>query len=157
MPTRASDQRRSTPAPRTPTWPALFNIPRLDRSFAGHRNEKTFTIHGESAAASEGRRYIVMDKSMHVSRAVYVSALEHILYSAWGSAITHVASAHVHTILLACARGEHQYMSNIWLKRNAPLLTLHTRIPPKVAWSPLSASIRVSCSVGVMLAVFSVL
>ena len=50
-----------------------------------------------------------------------MSASEHILYSARGSAITHVASAHVRTTLLACARGEHQYVSDIWLKRNAPL------------------------------------
>ena len=113
MPARASDQH-------VPTRPALY-IPRLDCSFAGRREEKTFTIRGESAAASERRRYIVMDKSMHVSRAAYVSAFEHILYSARGSAITHVVSARVHPILLACAWGEHQYVSNIWLKRNKPL------------------------------------
>ena len=111
MPTRASDQRRSTHAP---TRPTLY-IPRLDRSFAGRRDEKTLTIRGESAAASEGRRYITMDKSMHVSRAAYVSAFEHIPYSARGSAITHVASAHVHTTLLACAWGEHQYVLDIGL------------------------------------------
>ena len=51
-----------------------------------------------------------------------MSAFEHIPYSALGSAITHVASAHVCTTLLACLRGEHQYVSDIWLKRNAPLL-----------------------------------
>ena len=39
---------------RAPTWPALYNIPQLDRSFAGRRDEKTFTIRGESAAACEG-------------------------------------------------------------------------------------------------------
>ena len=76
-------------------WAALY-IPRLDRSFAGRRDEKTPTIRGESAAASEGRRYIIMDKSMHVSRAAYVSAFEHILYS---------------------ARGEHQYVSDIEVEK----------------------------------------
>ena len=79
-------------ATRAPTWPALHNIPLLDRSFAGRRDEKTFTIRGESAAAREGRRYIVMDKSMHDSR---------------GSSMAHVVSAHVRPVLLACARGEH--------------------------------------------------
>jgi len=100
---------------RAPTWPALYNIPLLDRSFAGRRDDKTFTIHGESAAASEGRRYIVMDKSMHVSR------------STRGSAMAHVVSVRGRPILLACARGEHRYVSDIWLKRNAPLL-LHTLV-----------------------------
>ena len=76
MSTRASDQRRST----RPT----LHIPRLYRSFTGRRDEKKFTIRGESGAASEGRRYIVMDKSMHISRAAYVSAFEHIPYSARG-------------------------------------------------------------------------
>ena len=94
-------------APRAPTRPAL-SIPWLDHSFARRRDEKTFTIRGESTAASEGRRYIVMAKAMHVSRAAYVSAFEHIPYSARGSAITNVASARVRTTLLACARGEHQ-------------------------------------------------
>jgi len=103
-------------ASRAPTWHALY-IPRLDRSFTGRREEKTFTIHGESAAASEGRRYITMDKSMHVSQAAYVSAFEHIPYSAHGSAITHVASARVHTTPLACARGEHQYVSDIEVEK----------------------------------------
>ena len=52
-----------------------------------------------------------------------MSAFEHIPYSARGSAITqHVASAHVRTTLLACAWGEHQYVSDIWLKKNALLL-----------------------------------
>ena len=109
MPVRAFDQRRST-------WPALY-IPWLDRSFAGRRDEKTFTIRGESTAASEDRRYIIMDKSVHVSRAAYVSAFEHIPYSARGSAITHVASARVHMTPLACARGEHQYVSDIEVKK----------------------------------------
>ena len=80
MPARAFDQRRST---RPLTRSALYT-PRLDHSFAGRRDETTFTIRGESAAASEGRRYIVMDKSMHVSRAAYMSAFEHILYSVRG-------------------------------------------------------------------------
>ena len=35
-----------------------------------------FTILGESTAASEDRRYIAMDKSMHVSRVACVSAFE---------------------------------------------------------------------------------
>ena len=91
----------NAPALSTPTWPALYNIPLLDRSFAGRRDDKTFTIHGESAAASEGRRYIVMDKSMHVSR------------STRGSAMSHVVSVRVRPILLACARGEHRYASDI--------------------------------------------
>ena len=39
-----------------------------------------------------------------------MAAFEHIPYSARGSAITHVASARVHTTPLACARGEHQYV-----------------------------------------------
>ena len=43
--------------------------------------------------------------------------------------MAHVVSAHVRPILLACARGEHQYVLDIWLKRNVPLLlrTLATR------------------------------
>ena len=59
-----------------------------------------------------------MDKPMHVSRAAYVSAFEHIPYSARGSAIMHVASARVHTTPLACAWGEHQYVSGIEVKKD---------------------------------------
>ena len=58
-----------------------------------------------------------MDKSMPVLRAAYVSAFEHIPYSARGSAITYVASARVHTTPLACARGEHQYVSDIEVEK----------------------------------------
>jgi len=58
-----------------------------------------------------------MDKTMHASRAAYVSAFKHIPYSARGSAITHVASARVHTTMLACARGEHQYVSDIEVEK----------------------------------------
>ena len=142
-------------ATRAPTWPALY-IPRLDRSFTGRRDEKTFTIRGESAAASEGRRYIIMDKSLHVSRAAYMSAFEHIPYSARGSAITHVASARVHMTPLACARGEHQHASGIEVKKRTSRFYPHTRILPNMVWSALLASVRVSCSVGVVLAVFPV-
>ena len=81
----------NAPALSTPTWPALYNIPLLDRSFAGRRDDKTFTIHGESAAASEGRRYIVMDKSMHVS------------HNTCESTMAHVIRARVCPILLVCA------------------------------------------------------
>ena len=123
-------------APRVPTWPALY-IPRLDRSFAGRRDEKTFTICGESAAASEDRRYIAMDKSMHVSRAAYVSAFEHIPYSVRGSAITHVASARVHTSPLACAHGEHKHASGIEVKKRTSRFYPQTRILPNMAWSRL--------------------
>ena len=95
-----------------------------------------------------------MDKSMHVSRAAYVSAFEHIPDSARGSAITHVASARVHTTQLACARGEHQYVSDIEFKKGTSRFYSHTRILPNMAWSSLLASVRVSCSVGIVLAVF---
>ena len=78
-----------------------------------------------------------MDKSMHVSRAAYVSAFEHIPYSARGSAITHVASTRVHTTLLACAWGEHQYVSDIEVKKEQAASTPQTRIPPNMAWSRL--------------------
>ena len=133
MPARAFDPHRST---RTLTRPALY-IPRLDRSFAGRRDEKRFTIRGESAAASDGRRYIIMDKSMHVSRAAYVSALEHIPYSARCSAITHVASTRVRPTPLACARGEHQYVSDIEVEKEQAASTPHTRISLNMAWSRL--------------------
>jgi len=136
MPARVPDQRRSTRLLRAPTWPALY-IPRLDRSFAGRRDEKTFSIRGESAAAGEGRRYIAMDKSMHVSRAAYVSAFEHIPYSTRGSAIMHVASAHIRTTPLACVWGEHQYVSDIEVEKEQAVSTPHTRIPPNMAWSRL--------------------
>ena len=136
MPARAFDQRRSTRPLHAPMWHATHNIPRLDRSFDGRRDEKTFTIRGESAAASEGRRNIIMDKSMHVSRAAYVSAFEHILYSARGSAITHVVSARVRPILLACAQGEHRYIRYLVEKEQAAS-TSHTCIPPNVALSHL--------------------
>ena len=76
-------------------------IPLLGRSFTGRRDEKTFTIRGESASACEGRRYIVMEKYMHVSRSMR------------GSAMVHVVSARVCPILLACARGELLYVSDI--------------------------------------------
>ena len=59
-----------------------------------------------------------MDKSIHVSRAAYVSAFEHIPYSVCGSAIKHVASTRVHTTPLACARGKHQYASGIEVKKD---------------------------------------
>ena len=98
-----------------------------------------------------------MDKSMHVSRAAYVSAFVHIPYSAHDSAITHVASARVCTTPLACAWGEHQYVSDIEVEKEQAASTPYTRIPPNMAWSSLSASVRVSCSVGVVLAVFPVL
>ena len=136
LPARAPHQRRSTRPLPAPTWPALY-IPRLDRSFAGRRDEKTFTIRRESTAASEGRRYIAMDKSVHVSRAAYVSAFEHIPYSARGSAITHVASARVHTTPLAYARGEQQYVSVIEIEKEQAASTPHTCIPPNMAWSRL--------------------
>ena len=71
---------------------------------------------------------------MHVSRAAYVSAFEHILYSARGSAITHVASARVRMTLLACAWGEHQYVSDIEVEKERAASTPHTRIPPNMAW-----------------------
>ena len=64
-----------------------------------------------------------MDKSVHVSRAAYVSAFEHIPYSARGSAITHVASARVHTTPLVCARGEHQYVLDIEAEKEQAALT----------------------------------
>ena len=95
---------------------ALYS-PGLDRSLTGRTDEKTFTLCGESTAASEDRRYIIMDKSVHVSQAAYVSAFEHIPYSAGGSAITHVASTHVHTTPLVCVRCEHQYVSDIEVKK----------------------------------------
>ena len=63
-----------------------------------------------------------MDKSMHVSRAAYVSAFEHIPYSARSSTITHVASARVHMTPRACARGEHQHASGIEVKKENKLL-----------------------------------
>ena len=50
-----------------------------------------------------------------------MSAFKHIPYSVRGSAITHLASAHIRTTLV-CARGERQYVSDILLKRNALLL-----------------------------------
>ena len=78
-----------------------------------------------------------MDKSMHVSQAVYVSAFEHIPYSTRGLAITHVASARVHTTPLACAWGEHQYVSDIEVEKEQAASTPHTRIPPNMAWSRL--------------------
>jgi len=130
----------NVPAPRAPTWPALFNILRLDRSFAGHRDEKTFTIRGESAATSEGRRYIVTDKSMHVLQAAYVSAFEHISYSARCSAITHVASTRVRMTLLACqiCVGDTTPICVRYLvKKERTAFTSHTRIPPNVAGSHL--------------------
>ena len=46
-----------------------------------------------------------------------MSAFEHIPYSARSSAITHVASARVHTTPLACARGELQYVSDLEIKK----------------------------------------
>ena len=46
----------------------------------------------------------------------------HVSRSTRGSAMAHVVSARVHLILLACAQGEHRYVSDIWLKRNVPLL-----------------------------------
>ena len=111
-------------------WPALY-IPWLDRSFAGRRDEKTFTIHGESTAASEDRRDIIMDKSVHVSRVAYMSAFKHIPYSARGLAITHVASARVHTTPLACARGEHQYVSEIEVEKEQAAST-HTHVSRQI-------------------------
>ena len=64
-----------------------------------------------------------MDKSMHVSQAACVSTFEHIPYSARGLAITHVASARVHTTPLACARGEHQYVSDIEVEKEQAVST----------------------------------
>ena len=99
-----------------------------------------------------------MDKSMHVSRAAYVSAFEHILYSARGSDITHVASARVCMTPPACVRGEHQYVSDIEVEKECAAFYLAHSYPAQRGMeSPLSASVRVSCSVGVVLAVFPVL
>ena len=66
-----------------------------------------------------------------------MSAFEHIPYSARGSAVTHVASAHLRTTLLECARGEHQYVSHIEVEKERAASILHTRIPPNMAWSRL--------------------
>ena len=91
-----------------------------------------------------------MDKSMHVSRAAYVSAFEHIPYSARGSAITHVVSARVHTTALACARGEYQYVLGIEVKKRTSCFYPHTRILPNMVWSrlywPLYSSLAVWAS-----------
>ena len=65
---------------------------------------------------------------------VYVSAFEHIIYSARGSAMAHVVSARVRPILLACARGEHRYL----VEKERTAFTPHTRILPNMAWSRLS-------------------
>ena len=46
-----------------------------------------------------------------------MSAFEHIPYSARGSAIMHLASARAHTTPLACAQVEHQYVSDIEVKK----------------------------------------
>ena len=97
-----------------------------------------------------------MDKSMHVLRAAYVSAFEHSPYSARGSTIMHVASARVHTTPLACAWGEHQYALGIEVKQRTSRFSPHTRILPNMAWSALLASVRVSCDVGVVLAMLPV-
>ena len=137
MPVWAFDQRQSTRLLHEHQRGPYCTFPRLDCSFAGRRDEKTFTIRAESAAASEGRRYIAMDKSMHVSRAAYVSAYEHIPYSARGSAITHVASARVHTTPRACVWGEHLYASDIEVEKEQAASTPHTRIPPNMAWRRL--------------------
>ena len=78
-----------------------------------------------------------MDKAVHVSRAAYVSAFEHILYS---------------------ARGEHQYVSDIEVeKERAAFYLAHSYPAQHGVELPLSASVRVSCSVGIVLAVFLVL
>ena len=83
---------------------------------------------------------------------------KHILYSVRGSAMAHVVSAHVRPILLACARGEHQYVSEIQVeKERAAFYLAHSYPAQHGVESPLSASVRVSCSVGVVLAVFPVL
>ena len=66
-----------------------------------------------------------------------MSAFEHIPYSACGSAITHVASAHVRMTLLECARGEHRYVSDIEVEKERAASTPHTRIPPSMAWRSL--------------------
>ena len=66
-----------------------------------------------------------------------MSAFEHILYSTRGSAITHVASARVRTTQLACARGKHQYVSDIQVVKEQAATTPHTRLPPNMAWSHL--------------------
>ena len=86
-----------------------------------------------------------------------MSAFEHIPYSARGSAITHVARARVHTTPLACARGEHQYVSDIEVEKERAAFYLAHSYPAQHGMeSPLSASVRISCSVGVVLAVFPV-
>ena len=46
-----------------------------------------------------------------------MSAFEQIPNSVRGSGITHVARARLHTIPLACARGELQYVSDIEVKK----------------------------------------
>ena len=46
-----------------------------------------------------------------------MSAFEHILYNARGSAILHAVSARVRTTPLACARVEHQYVSDIEVEK----------------------------------------
>ena len=66
-----------------------------------------------------------------------MSAFEHILYSARGSATAHMVSARVRPILLACARGEQQYVSDIEVEKEHSTFTPHTRIAPNMAWSRL--------------------
>jgi len=72
--------------------------------------------------------------------------------------MAHAVSAHVRPILLACARGEHQYVSEIQVeKERAAFYLAHSYPAQHGVESPLSASVRVSCSVGVVLAAFPVL
>ena len=71
--------------------------------------------------------------------------------------MAHVVSARVRPILLACAWGEHQYVSDIWLKGTRRFYFAHSHPAQRGVESPLSASVRISCSVGVVLAVFPVL
>ena len=84
-----------------------------------------------------------------------------ILYSAHRSAITHVASARVRPILLSCARDETRSIQLVqkWVERNAPLVpcTLASCAMQCGVAFLLLASVRVPCSVGIVLSTFPIL
>jgi len=131
MPARASDQRQSTcPLRARQCGPHCTTLPcSIAASLAVETRSHSPSVGNPLLPARAEATLLWINPCMfHERRTCLPSST---FYSAQGSAITHVASAHA--TLLMCARGEHQYVSNIWLKRNAPLLTSHTRIPPNVA------------------------
>ena len=86
-------------------------------------------------ARAEGTSLWINPCTFHERRMYLPSSTFHTAHAV--EVIMHVTSARVCMTPLACARGEHQYVSDIEVEKEQAASTLHTRIPPNMAWNRL--------------------